>query len=402
VVVKSVPSTCTNNQKCPVCYDGVPNPSIIIPCGHDTCAECLTKINDQAAQAGVMNGDEGGGGCKCPTCRGKVDMNKIIDYNTFKKVHLPGEVADGDDATAASDSDSGSDSNSDSDAGSDNSDGDLRNFIVPDDVDDDVDVETEDKKDKSDFDDLPDLQNLASQSSKKKTKSDDKHTKKDKKGKKKGKKQKKEKKGPKGVGIAYLKKMSKTKAGRKKYMRFLRKRWEPSAKTTKCVELLDQFQGEGRKTIVFSQFVSLLDLLQVPLEENGWGFERYDGGMSADERNDAINAFTDKPDCRIMLISLKAGNAGLNLVAASRVIILDPFWNPFIEMQAVDRAYRIGQQNAVEVHRILIQSTVEDRIIELQEKKRTLVNAALDETANKSLGRLGARELAYLFGVGGR
>jgi SNF2 family DNA or RNA helicase len=103
-----------------------------------------------------------------------------------------------------------------------------------------------------------------------------------------------------------------------------------------------------------------------------------------------------------MLISLKAGNAGLNLVAASRVIILDPFWNPFIEMQAVDRAYRIGQQNAVEVHRILIQSTVEDRIIELQEKKRTLVNAALDETANKSLGRLGARELAYLFGVGGR
>jgi SNF2 family DNA or RNA helicase len=388
----------------------VPNPSIVVPCGHDTCAECLTKINDQATQAGVMNGDEGGNGCRCPTCRGKVDMNKIIDYNIFKKVYLPTERV-GDNADDASGSDTESESDSNSETGSDtdsdtdddaNSDGDLRNFIVPDDVDNDEDDEPEDKKGNSDLDDLPKPQNLASQSSKSKSNSKGKHAKKDKKGKRKGKKQKSGRKGSKGVGIAYLKKMSKTKAGRKKYMRFLRKRWEPSAKTTKCVELLDQFQGEGRKTIVFSQFVSLLDLLQVPLEEKGWSFERYDGGMSADERNDAINAFTDKPDCRIMLISLKAGNAGLNLVAASRVIILDPFWNPFIEMQAVDRAYRIGQQNAVEVHRILIQSTVEDRIIELQEKKRTLVNAALDEAANKSLGRLGARELAYLFGVGGR
>jgi SNF2 family DNA or RNA helicase len=219
---------------------------------------------------------------------------------------------------------------------------------------------------------------------------------------KKDRKGKKKDKASKSVSIAILKKMSNTKAGRKKYMRFLRKRWEPSAKTTKCVELLDQFQKEGRKTIVFSQFVSLLDLLQVPLDENQWDFQRYDGSMSAEERNDAVNRFTDKPDCKIMLISLKAGNAGLNLVAASRVIILDPFWNPFIEMQAVDLAYRIGQQNAVEVHRILIQSTVEDRIVELQEKKRALVNAALDEVANKQLGRLGPQELAFLFGVGAR
>lgn len=119
--------------------------------------------------------------------------------------------------------------------------------------------------------------------------------------------------------------------------------------------------------------------------------------MSAEARNDAIMRFTDKPNTKIMLISLKAGNAGLNLVAASRVIILDPFWNPFIELQAVDRAYRIGQQKSVEVHRILIQSTVEDRIIELQRQKKELVDAALDEGASKSVGKLGVQQLAFLF-----
>lgn len=195
---------------------------------------------------------------------------------------------------------------------------------------------------------------------------------------------------------------SKSAKGRSRYMRYLRKHWQPSAKVTKCVELLERFQADGQKTIVFSQFVSLLDLLQIPISDKGWDCERYDGSMNADARNDAINRFTDNPNTKIMLISLKAGNSGLNLVAASRVIILDPFWNPFIEMQAVDRAHRIGQQRPVEVHRILIQKTVEDRIIELQERKKKLVDEALSEGASKSLGRLGLRELAFLFGVESR
>lgn len=114
-------------------------------------------------------------------------------------------------------------------------------------------------------------------------------------------------------------------------------------------------------------------------------------------RNDAVLDFTDKKDCSIMLVSLKAGNAGLNLVAASQVIILDPFWNPYIEEQAIDRAHRIGQQKAVMVHRILVPNTVEDRILALQEKKRELIEAALDEKAGQSIGRLGVRELGFLF-----
>lgn len=98
-----------------------------------------------------------------------------------------------------------------------------------------------------------------------------------------------------------------------------------------------------------------------------------------------------------MLISLKAGNAGLNLVAAQHVIIMDPFWNPFIEMQAVDRAHRIGQQNPVTVHRILIETTVEDRIMELQSKKKKMVESALDENAAKSISRLDVAQLNFLF-----
>jgi SNF2 family DNA or RNA helicase len=167
------------------------------------------------------------------------------------------------------------------------------------------------------------------------------------------------------------------------------------------VELLEQFRNEGEKTIIFSQFVALLDLLQVAIENKRWKCERYDGGMSADARNSAINRFTDDRETKVMLISLKAGNAGLNLVAASRVIILDPFWNPFIEMQAVDRAHRIGQRKPVQVHRILIEGTVEDRIIALQERKKGLVNAALDEGAMKSLARLDAQQLAFLFNGNG-
>lgn len=119
--------------------------------------------------------------------------------------------------------------------------------------------------------------------------------------------------------------------------------------------------------------------------------------MSAVARNDAVIDFSDKKDCKILLVSLKAGNAGLNLTAASQVILFDPFWNPYIEEQAIDRAHRIGQRLPVQVHRVLVPNTVEDRIIALQEKKRAVIEGALDEKASQSIGRLGTRELAFLF-----
>lgn len=122
--------------------------------------------------------------------------------------------------------------------------------------------------------------------------------------------------------------------------------------------------------------------------------------MKMDERADAVNAFMDDPNENVMLVSLKAGNAGLNLWKASRVIILDPFWNPFIEEQAVDRAHRMPQKREVHVHRIIVPETVEDRIVAIQDRKRDEINAALDEKASKSLTRLNLNELKYLFGMG--
>ncbi|KAJ5161391.1 hypothetical protein N7492_006783 [Penicillium capsulatum] len=193
----------------------------------------------------------------------------------------------------------------------------------------------------------------------------------------------------------------KNKKEKKKYLRRLEKTWTPSSKIDKAMEILqaNEERGQGEKTIIFSQFTSLLDLLEVPINRRGWGYVRFDGSMNVAERNASVTNFTQDPNCKIMLVSLKAGNAGLNLVAASHVILFDPFWNPFVEEQAIDRAHRIGQTKEVFVHRLLIENTVEDRICELQEKKRDLIGGALDERGVMNVSRLDTRELAYLFGV---
>ncbi|KLJ09972.1 hypothetical protein EMPG_14623 [Blastomyces silverae] len=205
--------------------------------------------------------------------------------------------------------------------------------------------------------------------------------------------------------LAQLKKQAVRNAeAKREYIRYLNENWVTSAKIEKTMETLRNIQSripEGddkpEKTIIFSQFTSLLDLLQVPIEREGWGYCRYDGSMQPSQRNEAVLEFSDSKDRTIMLISLKAGNSGLNLTAASQVIILDPFWNPYIEEQAIDRAHRIGQLRPVMVHRIFVEGTVEDRILELQDRKRALVEGALDEKASQTIGRLNTRELAYLF-----
>ncbi|KAI9794521.1 MAG: hypothetical protein M1835_006528 [Candelina submexicana] len=367
--------------ECPICYDGVPNPAIFIPCGHDTCSECFSKISDPAVA--LARGDERLVDVKCPTCRSKITPSKIIDYDAFKKVHMPEAILDSDKATAE-DEEVASETESEDDEADD----DLDGFVVPDDKEDDeTDSEVEGTYGKG-----------SNPFTKSASRAESPKNKKDIKGKGKAKQSKTPPK-----SLAQLKKegMRNVKA-RRRYMRRLKRDWISSAKLKKCIEILGQIQmrQEGEKTIIFSQFTSLLDLLEVPIDEQGWGYKRYDGSMSAVQRNQAVVEFTDRPDIKVMLVSLKAGNAGLNLVAASQVIILDPFWNPYVEEQAIDRSHRIGQLRPVQVHRILIQDTVEDRIIALQDKKRTLIEGALDETASQNISRLGTRELAYLFGVG--
>nr|POF17062.1 putative atp-dependent helicase c23e6.02 [Quercus suber] len=390
--------------ECPVCYDAVVNPAIFIPCGHDTCSDCFARIADPAMALAAGN-ETGGSQAKCPECRGVVDGKRITDYLSFKKVHQR-EKLTADELAAEDDEDgeSDDDSDSDSDDGEDQQ-GDLKDFIVPDDAvesEDEVDSDAEDIKNKAD----DDVKNEADDVKKEAADEEEadegvagpstkpiKSERKLKKGK--GKRKPKE-------TLAELKKSAGRSAKAKKaYLRRLRRNWISSAKIEKTMELLQHIMDEtDEKVLVFSQWTSLLDLLEVPIDRAQWRYRRYDGSMNAQARGDAVEDFSGaRQNVRIMLLSLKAGNAGLNLNTASQVILLDPFWNPYIEEQAIDRAHRIGQTREVQVHRILVQNTVEDRIIELQEKKRALISTALDEKAAQGIARLGVRELAYLFGV---
>lgn len=203
--------------------------------------------------------------------------------------------------------------------------------------------------------------------------------------------------------LGHLRKAATTgsKAAKAKYLARLRKDFESSAKIDVTLDLLRTIRDDkpGEKTLVFSLWTSFLDLLEIPLREEGFRYLRYDGGMSSGERDDSVRRFAEDPGARVLLVSLMAGNAGLNLTAASQVVVLEPFWNPFVEDQAVDRAHRIGQRRRVEVHRVLVARTVEDRILELQEGKRRLVGAALSEEGARGAGRLSVGELKGLFGI---
>lgn len=174
--------------------------------------------------------------------------------------------------------------------------------------------------------------------------------------------------------------------------------WVSSTKVESFMKLLLMITKEypGEKVIVFSQFTTMLTMLEVPLLAENIDYLRYDGAMNASDRNQAVLDFFDTTTS-VMLISLKAGNVGLTLTCASHIIIMDPFWNPFVEEQAMDRAHRIGQIRPVHVYRVLIRETVEDRIMDLQEKKRQLIEAALDEKGFQSLSRLTTDDLRYLF-----
>lgn len=159
------------------------------------------------------------------------------------------------------------------------------------------------------------------------------------------------------------------------------------------------FEAEGPvKTIVFSQWTGMLDLVETSLNESCIQYRRLDGTMSLAARDRAVKDFNTDPEVMVMLMSLKAGNLGLNMVAACHVILLDLWWNPTTEDQAVDRAHRIGQTRPVTVSRLTIKDTVEDRILALQEEKRKMVASAFGEDqTGGSATRLTVEDLKYLF-----
>jgi SNF2 family DNA or RNA helicase len=148
-----------------------------------------------------------------------------------------------------------------------------------------------------------------------------------------------------------------------------------SSKLDLLLEMLEEVVAEEHKALVFSQWTSFLDLVEPRLATAGIEFGRLDG--STRDRGGVVSSFQDAAGPPILLISLTAGGVGLNLTAADHVFILDPWWNPAVEDQAADRSHRIGQDRPVMVYRLVAGNTLEQRILELQEKKRALSEAAL-------------------------
>ncbi|KAK1985891.1 SNF2 family domain-containing protein [Colletotrichum cereale] len=382
--------------ECPICYDMMPDPTIPLPCGHELCAGCLKQHVDNARRENIRNGEDEGQ-VKCAVCRGPLNPANIITYAAFKKVHLPemasasSEDEESEGSVWSSDGEENDEDDDEADADDVDKKGNLKGFIVPDAY-----------ADISDDGDESSAREAKPMTPKKKQKQ-----KKRKKGKMKAavspsKESKKRLKKIKGSMLQSLRKDAKKSAAAwRDYTKYLSHHWLTSSKTRACMDLLRKIQETGEKTIIFSQWTMLLDLLQVAIKKEGLDIRhcRYTGEMSMAQRDDTAFTFSTDPGMKVMMVSLRAGNAGLNLVSASRVIIMDPFWNPYIEMQAVDRAHRIGQQKPVKVYRILTQETVEDRIIQLQEKKRATVDAALDEREGAKLAGLSLTELRFLFNL---
>lgn len=174
-------------------------------------------------------------------------------------------------------------------------------------------------------------------------------------------------------------------------------RHKDSTKVRHLREILRE-ESPKYKIIVFSFFTSMLAKLEDCLEADGVGYVRYYGAMPNDHRERSLSKLRNDSKTRVLLCSLKAGALGLNLTAASRVVILEPFWNPFVEEQAIDRVHRINQTVDVKVYKLVVKGTVEERIVTLQERKRQLANAVIE--GKSDVGKLTMKDMMALFGRG--
>ncbi|OJW79044.1 MAG: helicase SNF2 [Bacteroidetes bacterium 46-16] len=150
------------------------------------------------------------------------------------------------------------------------------------------------------------------------------------------------------------------------------------------------------KALVFSQFLGMLALIRKDLEKHGIPYVYFDGSTSATDREKAIQEFQNNEECRVFLISLKAGGIGLNLTAADYVYIVDPWWNPAVEQQAIDRTHRIGQTKNIFAYRLICKETIEEKMLQLQERKRALANELVSDD-NAILKRLTREDIEFLF-----
>ncbi|KAJ1270251.1 hypothetical protein BS78_06G039700 [Paspalum vaginatum] len=155
--------------------------------------------------------------------------------------------------------------------------------------------------------------------------------------------------------------------------------WKDSCKVSKLIMILEDLQHKKEKSIVFSQFTSFFDLLEIPFNHKGIKFLRFDGKLSQKHREKVLKEFSESQDKLVLLMSLKAGGVGLNLTAASNVFLMDPWWNPAVEEQAIMRIHRIGQKREVQVRRFIVKDTVEERMQQVQVRKQRMISGALTD-----------------------
>ncbi len=174
---------------------------------------------------------------------------------------------------------------------------------------------------------------------------------------------------------------------------------QPQFQSTKIdflMENLEQLVNEGHKTLVFSQFTTYLDMIQNKIQVAGWKIARIDGSQTIKKRTENVELFQNG-DAQIFLISLKAGGFGLNLTAASYIFLMDPWWNPAVERQAIDRAHRIGQENKLTVYRPIIKDSVEEKVLILQQSKRELFRDLMAEDDDEYFsGKLNMEDFQHL------
>ncbi|HXH74027.1 MAG TPA: DEAD/DEAH box helicase [Bacteriovoracaceae bacterium] len=169
-----------------------------------------------------------------------------------------------------------------------------------------------------------------------------------------------------------------------------------SVKIDFLMENLEQLVTEGHKTLVFSQFTTYLDMIENKIKVNGWKVARIDGSQTIKKRTEMVEYFQEG-DAQIFLISLKAGGFGLNLTAASYIFLMDPWWNPAVERQAIDRAHRIGQENKLTVYRPIIKESVEEKVLVLQQSKRELFRDLMAEDDDEYFsGKLNMDDFQHL------
>jgi len=151
-----------------------------------------------------------------------------------------------------------------------------------------------------------------------------------------------------------------------------------SVKVDYIIDRMDTLRKAGHKVLIFSSFTKTLNLFKARSNDNGWKYQSLTGADNQVQRKSAVQAFQDDQNCDFFFISLKAGGTGLNLTAATYVFIIDPWWNPFAERQAIARAHRIGQDKPVTVVRFIAKSTIEEKILKLQERKQMISDDVMD------------------------